>query len=221
MPRALELFSGTGSVGKVLREHGWEVVSVDCLQKFNPTICTDVGTWDYTANLSPNEFDYVHLSPPCTEYSRALTTRPRRLEEGDRLALKALEILDFLQPRHWTIENPDALLKTRPFMHHLHAYMKRVTYCTYADGDARWSYKKPTCIWTNLPWTPRTPCCKAHPCEWLHGRGLLHPRSAQKAPSSKPELRDKNEHKREELYGMPPGLVGEWVRAMGTEGVGG
>ena len=46
MPRALELFSGTGSVGKVLREHGWEVVSVDCLHKFNPTICTDVGTWD-------------------------------------------------------------------------------------------------------------------------------------------------------------------------------
>ena len=126
MPRALELFSGTGSVGKVLREHdGWEVVSVDCLQKFKPDICTDIGTWNYTADLTVGEFDYMHLSPPCTEYSRALTTRPRRLEEGDRLALKALEILDFLQPRFYTIENPDALLKTRPFIQPLSLNFRR------------------------------------------------------------------------------------------------
>ena len=42
MPHLLELFSGTGSVGKVFREAGWRVTSVDCNPKFQPTICCDV-----------------------------------------------------------------------------------------------------------------------------------------------------------------------------------
>ena len=47
MPRLLELFSGTGSIGKVFRARGWEVVSVDCDAKMQPTIVADIGTFDY------------------------------------------------------------------------------------------------------------------------------------------------------------------------------
>ena len=47
MPRILELFSGTGSIGKVFRARGWEVVSVDCDAKMRPTIVADIGTFDY------------------------------------------------------------------------------------------------------------------------------------------------------------------------------
>ena len=42
MPHLLELFSGTGSVGRAFRERGWQVTSVDLERKFNPTICCDV-----------------------------------------------------------------------------------------------------------------------------------------------------------------------------------
>ena len=46
-PVLLDLFSGTGSVGKVYQNHGFHVVSVDSNNKFHPTICEDILTWDY------------------------------------------------------------------------------------------------------------------------------------------------------------------------------
>ena len=42
MPVLLELFCGTKSIGKVFDQHGWDVVSVDMLYKFEPTICKNV-----------------------------------------------------------------------------------------------------------------------------------------------------------------------------------
>ena len=42
MPALLELFSGTGSVGRAFEARGWEVVSVDCVAKFRPTHCVDI-----------------------------------------------------------------------------------------------------------------------------------------------------------------------------------
>ena len=45
--RVLDLFSGTGSVGKVLQEHGYEVVSLDNQTRWQPTHCQDILTWNY------------------------------------------------------------------------------------------------------------------------------------------------------------------------------
>ena len=45
--RLLELFSGTGSVGRAFRERGWEVTSLDMDPKARPTIVADIMTWDY------------------------------------------------------------------------------------------------------------------------------------------------------------------------------
>ena len=88
MPRLLELFCGTKSVGRAFEAAGWEVVSLDIVSKFEPTVFCDIRSWDYTT--FPGHFDMVWASPVCTEYSRALTTRPRRLLEGDALVLSAL-----------------------------------------------------------------------------------------------------------------------------------
>ena len=42
--RVLELFSGTGSVGKVCKQKGWEVVSVDLDERAD--IIVDIMEWD-------------------------------------------------------------------------------------------------------------------------------------------------------------------------------
>jgi len=42
--KVLELFSGTGSVGKVAKEMGWDVVSLDLK---NADIETNILNWDY------------------------------------------------------------------------------------------------------------------------------------------------------------------------------
>ena len=60
--------------------------------------------------------------------------RPRRLEEGDALVLRALEIMEHFDPLMWVIENPaTGLLKTRPFMERL--FWVDVTYCKYSVQD--------------------------------------------------------------------------------------
>ena len=48
MPRLLELFCGTKSVGRAFEAAGWEVVSLDIVSKFEPTILCDIRSWDYT-----------------------------------------------------------------------------------------------------------------------------------------------------------------------------
>ena len=106
MPRLLELFCGTKSVGRAFKA-GWEVVSLDIVSKFEPTILCDIRSWDYTT--FPGHFDMVWASPV---YSCALT-----ILEGDALVLSALEIIARFDPLMWVIENPaTGLLKTRPFM---------------------------------------------------------------------------------------------------------
>ena len=98
----------------------------------------ELGLHDVTGAL-----DTVWASPVCTEYSRALTTRPRLLE-GDALVLSALEIIAHFDPLMWVIENPaTGLLKTRPFM-------EDVTHCKYGTP-----YRKQTRLWTNMRWRPR------------------------------------------------------------------
>ena len=163
MPRLLELFCGK-SVGRAFEAAGWEVVSLDIVSKFEPTILCDIRSWDYTT--FPGHFDMVWASPVCTEYSRALTTRPRRLLEGDALVLSALEIIAHFDPLMWIVENPaTGLLKTRPFMERLP--WVDVTYCKYGT-----LYRKQTRLWTNMRWRPRRGLCKpGSRCEaWQDGR---------------------------------------------------
>ena len=200
MRRLLELFSGTGSVGRVFREAGWEVVSVDIESKFNPTLCMSVldiklDRWP------PKHFDVIHASPPCCEYSVAHTGNARNLEKGDMLAIYALNLIDVLQPRFWILENPQSgKLKTRPFMQALQ--YADAAYCMYSD----WGYRKRTRFWNNIPGLQLKDCHGDCPNMTLSVHGhMVHRTSAQKGPSHG-STTDRN-FTFVELYRIPPALV--------------
>ena len=102
--RALDLFSGTGSVGTRLRDLGYEVTSIDIDPRTKPTICQDILEWDFTQYL-PGTFKIVAASVPCTEYSIAKTTASREYYKADKLVLKVLDAVKFLKPKFWWVEN--------------------------------------------------------------------------------------------------------------------
>jgi hypothetical protein len=152
----LELFSGTGSIGKVCDQLDWNSVSVDMI--LPATHQCDIMDFDYK-QYPKDYFDIVWASPPCTNYSKLQDGWLGRMRKGkiytkeiqeeemnndDKLVLKAFEIIEYFNPHYWFIENPaTSRMKERPFMKYIHNYV--VDYCMYSD----WGYRKRTRIWTN------------------------------------------------------------------------
>ena len=142
--RLLELFSGTGSVGKVARSLGYEVVSLDLK---NADINCDIMNWDYR-QFKPGEFDIVWASPPCTAFSklqRMHLTREawdeRIQNEGLPILRRTQEIILYFNPKLWFIENP----QTGRMKEFIDLPFYDVDYCMYSD----WGYRKRTRVWTN------------------------------------------------------------------------
>jgi len=199
MPHLLELFSGTGSIGRAFRERGWQVTSVDIELKFTPTICCNV--MDLTAEriLEYGEVDLLWASPPCTQYSCARTTArtPRDLAGADAMVRKVLDLADLLFC-YYLIENPHSgLLKTREVVAGIP--MQVLDYCRYGAP-----YRKRTSIWTNSDYVPARPLCEKD-CDGSDGK--KHFRRAQRSgPGYRNTL--------EELYHIPPALcneIAEWA----------
>jgi len=154
--KVLELFSGTGSVGKCCKELGWDVVSVDMILPADHKV--DIMDFDYK-QYDKDEFDIVWASPPCTNYSKLQDSwlgrmrkgeiytkeiQEKEMNEDDKLVLKSFEIIDYFNPEYWFLENPaSSKMKDRPFMKDKPFYL--VDYCMYSD----WGYRKRTRIWTN------------------------------------------------------------------------
>ena len=203
----LELFSGTGSIGKELkkRSKNAEIVSLDIHPKYNPTHATDILSWDYKRLYKPGYFDIIWASPPCTEYSRAKTTGVRDLELADRIVKRTLRIIRYLKPKYWFLENPGAggLLEKRDFMIPYEQYKNPCTYCHYGTP-----FKKPTNIWTNMKGLELRYCSKTNPCE--HKR--KHSKHAQTAQNAKwsqysKETAIPGSRNAENVYPVPQKLV--------------
>ena len=177
MPRLLELFSGTGSIGRAFADLGWDVDSVDILG--NPTWRVDIRELDLQ---SLPHYDVVWASPPCTQYSVARTTAktPRDLVGSDELVLAALRVIAHCQPMLWWMENPQSgLLKTRPMMQNLPYH--DVDYCCYGT-----LYRKRTRLWTNArSWTGAR-LCDRQTCPSM--LGTRHQSAAQVFENSRAHL---------------------------------
>ena len=194
--KLLELFSVTGSVGKVARDLGYSVIS---LELKNANINTDILSWDYK-QFGVNDFDVIWASPPCTEYSQAKTMGVRKIDYANSIVLKTLEIIDYVKPQYWILENPQTgLLKEQPFMHGLKYF--DVDYCKYGMN-----YRKRTRLWSNIEtWEPR-PLCKGDCGKVRNGK---HLETAQRLPSGKRDGWGDGfvKRKQEELYKIPIDLI--------------
>jgi len=211
MPKLLELFSGTGSIGQAFRRIGWEVVSLDITPMIKPTTCTNILDWEYTA-FPKDSFQFIWGSPLCTFYSIARTTRVSTVAElsfADSLVQRTLEIINYFGCP-WAFENPQTgKLKDRPFMQELGLPFKDVTYCKYG-----YSYKKRTRIWNSLgaAWQPNRICDRWSRC--CHFANGCHPSTAQRGPCHKKGLTiPEGCHTQDQLYSIPTALCDEMAHA--------
>jgi len=163
MVRCLELFSGTGSVGKCCKELGIDTLSIDIDGRADITV--SILDWDYTT-YPKDSFDLIWASPPCASFSKLQDAFMGRMRDGkifteeiqednmksigDPLVKKALEIIEYFEPELWFMENPQTgKLKSREYMKSIPFY--DIDYCRYCD----WGYRKRTRIWTNKQdWIP-------------------------------------------------------------------
>jgi len=155
--KCLELFCGTKSFKKAVPDD-WEVISVDILKKFNPDICCDIMDLDYK-KWDVGEFDIIWASPPCrffsiarcswigkkTKFNNCILTKEimkqDEIEYGLPPVQKALEIIDYLKPKFWFMENP----QTGRLKNHItDRYFIDVDYSQFG-----YDYRKRTRIWTN------------------------------------------------------------------------
>jgi site-specific DNA-cytosine methylase len=168
-----ELFKGTGSIGKVAKRLGFNVISLDFDPIYTPDIETDVLKWDYRKWAEENNFipDYIWASPPCNTFStlayrlkerntKTAVPKSARAKEGTAILHKTIEIIKYFQKKNpkllYTIENPRGMMRHDSEIKKL-PNRETTLYCLYGDFK-----RKPTDFWSNFPMglKPHTDKCK-------------------------------------------------------------
>jgi site-specific DNA-cytosine methylase len=187
----LELFKGTGSVGKVCESMGHNVISVDIVERYKPTHLCDIMDFDYK-QYPKNYFQIIWGSPPCTEYSKAKTRGIRDIDGANKTVLKTLEIINYFDCEYWYIENPQtSLLKKQTFMETL-PYID-CDYCMYGKP-----YRKRTRIWTNKK--KKLKLCDKNCGSFINGRHI------GSCGNGRSKYCDKV-YTLEDKYSIPPDLI--------------
>lgn len=159
--KTVELFAGTGSFSKVAKALGYDTFTVEYDTNFEADSHHDLSkplTEEIRQKIQ--EADIVWMSPPCTPFSMASGNRhwtadrqpkTEQAKEGRYFLelCKNIASLCIVDKKIFFIENPRA--RARWFLPK--EWRKTAWYCQYGDSRA-----KPTDIWTNLDWQPKT--CK-------------------------------------------------------------
>jgi site-specific DNA-cytosine methylase len=189
---------GSSSVGLL-----YEVVSLDLK---GADINCDILEWDYKV-YQPGYFDVVWCSPPCETFSIARRSLIGRygytaesiekdmLDRGVPILRKAQEVISYLKPKVFFIENPRTgrmkdFLKDLPFYD--------VDYCRYG-----FDYRKATRIWTDLEnFEPRV--CNKKCGAFVNGRHLMRASGGTKSVKGQGGGNSRNSR-----YKIPERLVWE------------
>lgn len=162
--KAIELFAGSRSFGKVAEKFGYEVISVDINSFENIDYVVDILKFDYKKHdIKPK---VIWASPPCTYFSVASighhwhengTPKTKEAILGLKILNKTLEIIEYYKPDYFFIENPVGKMRRKI----KGIDRTTVTYCSYGDNRM-----KPTDIWSNHiydmfnleGWQPKPQC---------------------------------------------------------------
>lgn len=156
--KLLELFKGTGSVGKVAKRMGMEVVSIDIEPIYTPDIETDILKWDYKKFSKSFIPDFIWASPPCNTFSplayklkerdtKTAEPKSERAKLGTKILRRTITIIKYfkkLNPKlKFCIENPRGMMRNDKQIKKL--LRDTTTYCSYGDFK-----RKPTDFFHNL-----------------------------------------------------------------------
>ena len=169
--KVLELFAGSRSFSKVAEKYGFETYTTD----FKPFDKIDqvCDIFDFDSYKMGKDFgipDVIWASPPCTTFSvasigyhwkggnQAYIPKTEQAELGIKIVEKTWTIIKAAKGINpnliFIIENPRGLLRKLDLIPN---NPKTAWYCQYYDGEGV-NRAKPTDIWTNLDWSPKT--CK-------------------------------------------------------------
>lgn len=183
MPIMVEICSGSATVSDEFRQNGYFTISFDINSKLNKfetdhhilgdireTLPKFLEEQDHLLHL----IEFIWFSPPCTRYScmafqqghfkNGYAVTPEG-KEADEIVRAGLRFCHVVNPTHWILENPRALLRTRPFMQI--EERKTVSYCQYGHPSM-----KPTDLFGVFPrsWLPKM-CKNGAPCHNPAPRG--------------------------------------------------
>jgi hypothetical protein len=155
----LEIFAGTARLTDALRRQRLATLHpVDCQFGSHHDVRRRATQLSLLAFIRAGHVRYVHVSTPCTVFSKArhfLTNLERardREHDGVELALFTAEVIETCNRYgvKWSLENPrSSRLFELPFLQRLlcqsGVYRVDLDFCMYGE-----SYKKPTTIFTNV-----------------------------------------------------------------------
>lgn len=174
--KTVELFAGTQSFSKVARELGHETWTTDFNEDFNCDLTGDILTEEIQEKIMEQVkgADIVWMSPVCTVWSLSAGNtywdqyrmpRSDKAIQGVKMMMFCRLVADYCVKHNkiFFIENPNG----RSVWIMDNQYLKRCWYCQYGDTRA-----KPTNIWTNLNWIPKT--CKNYNSKQIQGLEPKH-----------------------------------------------
>ena len=164
---------------RVAESLGYTVTTLDMNKSYKPDIIANVLDFDYKSHFKPGDFDVVWASPPCDTFSAArrsnigrmvfneMMTNERIVRDREALGVPLLrrtqEIIEYLQPKMWFMENP----YTGSMKDYITEKPNVFDYCMFG-----FPYRKRTAIWSNTQ-LENILCDRSHLIDGRHQRTVI------------------------------------------------